>query len=356
MSRSRLAGFTSRVMMLGAAGLLVLSYLSIVVNPASAWVLVVFGLLFVPLALLNLFLLLWAVKRRSGAFVIPLLALLPSLFFAGRYIQFSGSEKTADGDAGPSFRIVSYNVGRFSMMGNSRENTEACMDSVVSFLRENDPDIICLQEFRVDNLSSIRPFLASAFRGYEPVWYFYTGEYGCYGNVTLSRFPVRGKGKLIFDRSANLAIYTDVMVGDSLLRIYNCHFESYSISLEQLVKSLGRDRGILKETETKMRRSIGRRPRQVDQVFRHIAESPVEALICGDFNDSPMSYTYYKMKKGREDSFVQAGNGFGATYSTLWPLLRIDYILYPKEFAAVGHRTPKVPFSDHYPVIAEIDI
>lgn len=352
MSKSRLAGFTSRVLMSAAAGLLVLSYLSVVVNPAKAWILVVFGLLFVPLAILNLVLLIWAIKRRSKAFLIPLLALLPSLFFVGRYVQMS--DGSGEDVAENRMRIVSYNVGRFAL--GDMDSRKECRDSIVAFLKGKDADIICLQEFRADDPASVKSYLSKIFKGYNSAYYLYTQKRGCYGNVTLTRFPIKDKGKLIFDNSTNLAIYTDIVAGGSTLRIYNCHFESYNISLSRLVKSMGRDSELLKETEVKMKNSISRRPKQVDQVFRHIAESPVESIVCGDFNDSPMSYTYYKMSQGREDSFIRAGKGFGATYSGLWPLLRIDYVLYPERLRAVGHCSPKVRFSDHYPVVADIVI
>lgn len=103
-----------------------------------------------------------------------------------------------------------------------------------------------------------------------------------------------------------------------------------------------------------MKRSITRRPKQVDQVFNDIENCPVEAFVCGDFNDNPMSYTYYRMMRDRQDTFVQAGDGFGATYARLWPLLRIDYILCPKSMTVLSHETPHVDFSDHYPVITQI--
>ncbi|HAY18678.1 MAG TPA: hypothetical protein DCY24_05705, partial [Rikenellaceae bacterium] len=60
-----------------------------------------------------------------------------------------------------------------------------------------------------------------------------------------------------------------------------------------------------------------------------------------------MSHTYNRLKKGRKDSFVEAGKGFGATYSFLWPFIRIDYILYPSHFSAVSHTVPHVRYSDH---------
>ena len=55
-----------------------------------------------------------------------------------------------------------------------------------------------------------------------------------------------------------------------------------------------------------------------------------------------------------QDTFVEAGDGFGATYSRLWPMLRIDYVLCPKSCTVVTHETRKVRLSDHYPVITEI--
>ena len=73
--------------MLAVAGLLVLSYASIVVNPAKVWLISLTGILFVPLSIINLILLLWAIKRRSKSLMIPLLALIPAFFFVGRYVQ-----------------------------------------------------------------------------------------------------------------------------------------------------------------------------------------------------------------------------------------------------------------------------
>ena len=75
-----LFGLTARTVMLMNAGVLILSYLSMYVNPAEAWFMTIFGLLFIVFFIVNLFLLLWAIRRRSGSFVIPLLALLPSVF------------------------------------------------------------------------------------------------------------------------------------------------------------------------------------------------------------------------------------------------------------------------------------
>ena len=76
-------GLTSRFLMLVVAALLLVSYLSFIVNPAKLWLVSLLGLSFLPLLATNAFLLVWAVIRRSKAFVIPLLAILPCVFFLG---------------------------------------------------------------------------------------------------------------------------------------------------------------------------------------------------------------------------------------------------------------------------------
>ena len=60
------------------------------------------------------------------------------------------------------------------------------------------------------------------------------------------------------------------------------------------------------------------------------------------------------MTRDRKDAFVSAGSGFGSTYSHLWPLLRIDYVLVPDRFDARDCEVHRVRFSDHYPVVAEV--
>ena len=359
MAKNRFFGLTSRVLMLIVAGLLILSYASIVVNPAKVWFISLVGIFFVPLSMLNIFLLLWAIKRLSKSFLIPLLALVPAFFFAGRYIQFDSDEDRIArmSHTGNTIKILSYNVARFSFDGDQNSSQAAQMDSVFKFILDQDPDIICLQEFRTSDYKNVRTFLKKRMGEYKAEYYLFPTGKGAFGNVTLSRMPVKKKGVIKFEESANLAIYTDYNCYGRDFRVYNCHFESYNISFSGILRAIvSKDSGVFAETGNKMKASITRRPKQVDQVFSDIENCPFDSFVCGDFNDNPMSYTYYRMTRGRKDAFVEAGNGFGATFATMWPLLRIDYVLYPEQFKAVYHEIPRVPWSDHYPVITEIEL
>ncbi len=364
--RNLFAGISAGALMLAAAGLLLLSYVSVVVNPAKVWFFSIFGLLFFPLFVLNLVLLLWAAVRRSRLFLIPLLALLPSLFFVGRYVRFGNSDSAERNETAaatgnetvtavpesPSVRLVTYNVGRFSHRRDVM-SSRTCTDSVFAYLRRQDADIICLQEYMTEDLPGLNGYVRSHLPGYNVEYYLFKGQRRCCGNVTLSRLPVCGKGRILFEGSRNLAIYTDYSTSAGKFRVYNCHFESYAISMTNIWKSLTGDRETLQKTERKYRKSIVRRPRQVGDVLAHIEESPMEAVVCGDFNDNPMSYTYYSMNRSRKDTFVEAGRGFGASYSAFWPMIRIDYAFIPETWRSVSHRTDRVKFSDHYPVVTE---
>lgn len=341
--------------MIISAALLLLSYVSTYVNPAKAWFMTIFGLLFAPLLLCNFLLFIWAILRKSKALVIPFLALLPTVFMAGKFFRFTDG---GDMDAESGVKILTYNVGRFALAQNSRFSSwEECADSAMAFMKSRNADIICIQEFYMDNPEKVRSYLSSKMPGYDIKYFVNINKRGCYGNVTLSRYPALTKGKIDFERSANLALYSDYDIGGTTLRVYNCHFQSYNISLTRLASSLESDyKKAMKDTEEKMRKSIVRRPKQVDDVMRNIESCPVEAIVTGDFNDNPMSYTYYRMTRGRKDAFVESGEGFGATYALLWPMLRIDYVMVPDRFEALSCDIPRVGYSDHYPVVSTVEL
>lgn len=354
---SWLLGTVGRIVLGSAAVLLLLSYLSVLINPAKFWFISLFGLFFVPLALVNFILLITALFLRSRAALIPLIALLPSLMFLSTIVQPPFKNSKGDLEVNQSkLKVISYNVGRFALYDKNSDisSEEACTDSLFKWLIKQDADIICLQEMYINTDGDAKTYLKEKLKDYSSELYINSDGTGWCGNVTLSRVPAISKGKIEFDNSSNLAFFSDYCFGDSKFRVFNCHFESYNISLSHLATSFEKKEEIIYETGGKMKTSIVRRPKQVGQVLKNIEECPIEALICGDFNDTPMSYTYFRMRKDRNDSFVKAGTGFGATYSALWPLLRIDYIMFPDAYKVLSHSTPRLKYSDHYPVIAEI--
>jgi len=324
--------------------LLMLGYLSVVVDPAKAWFFTLFGLLYPVVLPIALILFVWALFRKSAMRGLLLLALLPSIYFVSRYYQREGSDDATV----PSLKVVSYNVGLFAHGKDADIPRLALADSTARYLNSLDADIICLQEFWLPLSEDPDRWIRKHFPGYKSEYYVFTGKNGRFGNLTLSRRPLEGKGKDTFEHSTNLALYVDVQLDSTTLRLYNCHFESYNISLAGLAKK----DGAVEEAEAKMRRSITERPKQVSQVLKGMESR--HSIVLGDFNDTPMSYTYFRLLRGRKDSFTVAGKGLGTTHRAFWPFLRIDYILYPPELAAVTYKTDaSIRYSDHFPQIAE---
>jgi len=113
--------------------------------------------------------------------------------------------------------------------------------------------------------------------------------------------------------------------------------------------------GILDITN-RLKWAFERRANQAESIAAHVHRSPYPVIVCGDFNDSPVSYTYRIMRHDLNDAFVESGSGFGNTYLGKFPSYRIDYILLNKKFNVFNYRTPKLNLSDHYPVLCRMSL
>ena len=330
---------------------LLLSYLALFFNPMQHPFPMFFGLYFIPIALLNVLMLLWALLKRRMAVLIPVVALLPSLFLVDRFVRFGQEEPVT---TGRQLKVLSYNLGRYDA-GSQKVTQGESVAQVRRFLAEQNADVVCLQEFAVRDTNALGTCLPDY--PYQ-ARHLFKGE-RWFGNVTLSRYPIRESHALTFPQSRNLSLVTDIDVDGRTLRVYNCHLESYSISFTALVKRLFHKDSFTDEVvqvHERVREATRRRSEQVDMLLRSEAESPWPNLVCGDFNDTPISYTYHKLIQTKKDSFVEAGHGFSSTYSVLWPMLRVDYILLPQDWSATRHETFRIPWSDHYPVTTTIII
>jgi endonuclease/exonuclease/phosphatase family metal-dependent hydrolase len=106
----------------------------------------------------------------------------------------------------------------------------------------------------------------------------------------------------------------------------------------------------------KLRTAFGLRGNQADVVRNELDKSPYPVIMCGDFNDVPNSYTYFRIRGNRQDAYIQKGFGIGRTYIHLSPTLRIDYILTDKKFNILQCSKFALPYSDHHPVMADMEL
>jgi len=110
--------------------------------------------------------------------------------------------------------------------------------------------------------------------------------------------------------------------------------------------------GEVKSIFASLKKGFIRRALQAQVVKDNIDRSPFPVIVAGDFNDTPVSYAYRKIRKGLNDSFVNSGYGAGFTYRGNYPPNRIDYILYDKALNNSYFEILRIKYSDHYPIIA----
>jgi endonuclease/exonuclease/phosphatase family metal-dependent hydrolase len=91
--------------------------------------------------------------------------------------------------------------------------------------------------------------------------------------------------------------------------------------------------------------------------MEHLSESNNPVILCGDLNDIPYSYAYHEINSDLNNSFVQAGRGFGFTFNGKMFFLRIDHQFFNKDFkinSFTTHREMKL--SDHFPVTGKYSL
>lgn len=336
------------------AGLaLLLAYLSVVVNPGKIAFLAFFGLAYPYLLLVNIiFLIIWAINFKKQAFL-SLLIIFIGLNHLNNYIRF---QKAGTGEF--DFRLLSYNIRLFNHY-DSDKNSER---EIIDYLKSAGTDIICLQEFYINgDVSNVKSSFAGQLNNDYKVHSKFFPIKGSrhYGIATFTVFPIVGQGDIRHPNSASLSIYTDIIIEKDTFRIYNNHLQSFKLRrmesslIEEIYSSEQENtmKGIV-DLSFSLKQGFAGRAHQANTLKEHISASPYPVIVCGDFNDTPISYTYRKIRKGLKDSFVESGRGAGFTYKGKYPSNRIDYILFDDRLMSGGFNIDRVKYSDHYPVTA----
>lgn len=320
------------------------------VSPTIWSVLPVLGLLFPLLLVLCLVMaVLWlAVDRRYAS--LPVVMVLVALFFVPRYFNLGSSSHSA-----ATFSIATFNLSN-AIAGYDREKLkrETKREKLEDFLHQLRPiDILCVQE----RGSFAAEVLESVFNEH------YTHSHKGKGAAILSRFPMVDQGMIDFGTVTNSCLWADLQIGDDVVRVYSTHFQSNMITMDTK-RILEGDPPAQQKTGLRLRRVfrnfVANHIKRLDQgklVKQHIANSPYPVLLCGDFNDVPMSRLYQTFSDILSDSFIVKGSGLSTTFAGHIPFLRIDYVWLSATLEAHSHHVVKGSgFSDHHPVVVEVSI
>ena len=313
------------------------------------------------------FLIGWLFVKRKYAWISAIALLLGlksiSVLFAFHFPKKFIIEKNTG-----TIRIVTWNVARFIEMKRNNNKGSQTRLKMLEQIRQQDADILCLQEF---------------FHSYDSAWYhnldyfreklnypyhYYShdidGDKHFTGSVIFSRFPILDSGMIRYPRPTlpEALMHADIKINNRIIRVYTTHLQSAQLGksdYEKINRIKEGDDHFFSNSKTifaKVRNGITTRKIQTDIIRQVLGDSPYPVVFCGDLNDIPNSYTYFKVKGRMQDAFLKKGFGVGRTFAAISPTLRIDYIFADDHFRIDQFRRFVRSYSDHYILVADIKI
>lgn len=337
-------------------------------DPERWWFISLFTLL-LPylLLLLVIFFFIWLFVKPIWA-ILPVAIILLSLNAVKNIFPFHlGSDFHIQKKKG-EIRIMSWNVELFNIL-HYKDHPEK-KQKIIDLINKYDPDIACFQEMVAgDNKKAINyfPDILKALKFND---YFYSygvkndfDKYHHFGIIIFSKFPIIRKQTLVNkpDSYNSTFQFVDVVNADDTFRIFNVHLQSLKFSqanLNYLDKGTVPSEGSISESKNiiyKIKLGVLKRASQANFIKDEINHSPYPVIICGDFNDVPVSYAYEKIGHGLRNAFVEKGSGISRTFSSISPTLRIDNIFTDKKFKITDYTRIKKSYSDHFPIVADIN-
>lgn len=299
-----------------------------------------------------LFLFFWLVFKWQRVWI-PVTGFVLAYVPISIYIPLNRPADTSE----TTLKLVSWNVCSYG--GNFKY--ENGFEMVFDYLKEQDADIVCLQE----DVDTWRRYVFLKYQEkypYNDTTTFCNTSTFWNGVGIHSRYPILRKERIRFESRVNGAVAYYLKVGADTLLIINNHLEGTHLSNIDRIRYKDMLKGNMERDTAraeslflidKLGRSATKRARQAEAVHRYVAShSQYPTIVCGDFNDTPVSYTRRTIAQGLTDCFVARGNGLGLSYNQKGFNFRIDHILCSDNYEPLRCVVDsKIDCSDHYPII-----
>jgi endonuclease/exonuclease/phosphatase family metal-dependent hydrolase len=289
----------------------------------------------------------------------------------------SATEKELLNRNSKKIKIITFNTQLFGLYQNETSvdivNTEymPAMDSFLQVMKRENADVVCLQEVyaKSGDLKALARFL-KAEGGFDYSQTYTLSKRRPYGMIVLSKYLIKKWQPIsLGQNTGNMAMSVDIEIPseysflrNARIRVYNLHLQSfrfakkdYEVMQKQTQKQqidIEGSMGII----TRLRLGYQRRAQQVQVIKENLLACDFPKIICGDFNDIPLSYTYRQLSTGMRDAFVESGSGLETTYKGSMPSFRIDYVLFDNPIRAIHYNSVKEVPSDHKLVVTELQV
>jgi endonuclease/exonuclease/phosphatase family metal-dependent hydrolase len=317
------------------------------------------GLAFLWIFLANLLLIILLLFTKIKLAIPGIVILLFSLYDVSHHYRFSPKTQQIQNE----IKLLSYNCqGLYS--NYEKTHGKALSDSIAHFITTQQPDIVCLQEFRGVKEEEINTFMDDFSKGINAKDFHYQRYFIDHTQnsslclITLSKFPVVNRNAILLGKR-RIGMFTDLVIWSDTVRVFNIHLQSTRLAQKDIDFVMNTTPDLqnaddYKNIYRKLANAYRIRAQQARLIALEIGKSPYPVIVCGDFNDTPTSFAYHRIAKDLEDSFIKSGTGMGNTYNSALPPIRIDYILYSNRFQSSAFSVLNAPYSDHFPIMAVI--
>lgn len=322
-------------------------------HPVSYPQLSCMGMVFPIFLLLNLlFVFFWLVFQWRKIWI-PIAGYVLAYVPITIYIPLNPETDVPEG----AIKVMSYNVCSYG--GNYKY--EEGFDTVYNYIRRELPDIVCLQE----DVDSWRRYVMQRWQKiypYNDTVVFCNTKLNMNGVGIHTRFPILRRERIPYTSATNGSMAYYLQVGSDTVLVVNNHLEGTHLSTEDRSRYKEMLRGKMERDTAqaesqvllqKLGRAAALRAPEAEAVSRYIREhSQYPVIVCGDFNDSPISYSRRTVSQGLTDCFVKTGKGLGLSYNQKGFFFRIDHIFCSSDFQPHNCKVDnEMDASDHYPVV-----
>lgn len=340
-------------------GLLLATAYSPYLQPTEHPVLSCLGLAFPIFLLIDIaFLLFWVIIQQYKCLLLPLAGLLLCLPQTRTYLPLNFH---TDRLPEPNLKLLSYNI-----MGFGDSSPGERQNPVLTYLQESGADIICLQEYSTSKTpkhptqKTIDKLLADyPYRRIDTMGSLHSNKLACY-----SKLPILSARPLEYASTGNGTMLYELAWDDDTLLLINNHLESNKLTKEDKVvyEDMLRDpekekvESGMRQLVKKLAEAAALRAPQADSIAQAVSRSPHRYIIvCGDFNDSPISYAHRVIGQQLDDAFTESGRGLGISYHQNKFYFRIDHILTSRSLEAFNCTVDRsIDASDHYPITCRV--
>lgn len=307
------------------------------------------GLFFPIILAINVFFLVFWALVKVRMTVIPLLGFIVCYGPVRRYCPFNLPSDPPEG----SIKVLSYNV--FCYAGwDDRDKPNA----ILQYIKRQNADIVCLQESAENEAGRVQvDSILGKFYEYKD-----TAVSKNDFMTVFSKYPILSKEHIRYESEGNMSCAFKLRVRHRDVIVVNNHLETTGLTaddkeqFQQLVKGELGGKSVTRTSKwllSHLGQQTKKRAPEADAVARYIAyHRGVPMIVCGDFNDTPLSYAHRTISKGLVDCFVESGNGLGISYNKSRIYVRIDNILCTPDFKPYACKVDNsIKNSDHYPIM-----